>query len=175
LNGLERIGFLYPQRIIWNKGRTVLTRTLYWFHHEPCWFLRKKNAPWYGKAGENSTIWTRLPRSSPASGSGEEKFDHPTQKPIELMRKPIRNHTVPSEIVYVDVIMRRCAASEDAVPAIRRGSPSDFRLALLRPVTRISSIPAIHAIWKLVGRRMTVAETLRTKRAQSLWQAAVQA
>src|ERR1022692_2967734 len=32
LNGLERIGFLYPQQIIWNiwnKGRTVLTRTHY--------------------------------------------------------------------------------------------------------------------------------------------------
>src|SRR5882762_6393499 len=26
LNGLIRIGFLYPQQIIWNKGRTVLTR-----------------------------------------------------------------------------------------------------------------------------------------------------
>jgi hypothetical protein len=25
-NGLERIGFLYPQQIIWDKGRTVLTR-----------------------------------------------------------------------------------------------------------------------------------------------------
>jgi DNA modification methylase len=33
-------------------------------------------------------------------GSDEEKFDHPTQKPVELMRKPIRNHTVPGEIVY---------------------------------------------------------------------------
>jgi ParB-like chromosome segregation protein Spo0J len=27
LDGLLRIGFLYPQQIIWNKGRTVLTRT----------------------------------------------------------------------------------------------------------------------------------------------------
>lgn len=26
-DGLLRIGFLYPQQIIWNKGRTVLTRT----------------------------------------------------------------------------------------------------------------------------------------------------
>ena len=33
-------------------------------------------------------------------GSDEEKFDHPTQKPVELMRKPIRNHTVPGEVVY---------------------------------------------------------------------------
>jgi DNA modification methylase len=33
-------------------------------------------------------------------GSDEEKFDHPTQKPVELMRKPIRNHTTPGQIVY---------------------------------------------------------------------------
>jgi hypothetical protein len=30
---------------IWDKGRTVLTRTHYWFQHEPCWYVRKKNAP----------------------------------------------------------------------------------------------------------------------------------
>jgi hypothetical protein len=34
------------------------------------------------------------------SGSGEDKFDHPTQKPVELMRKPILNHTKPGELVY---------------------------------------------------------------------------
>jgi hypothetical protein len=50
LNGLLRIDFLYPQQIIWNKGRTVLTRTHYWYQHEPCWYVRKKNAPWFGKA-----------------------------------------------------------------------------------------------------------------------------
>jgi len=57
LDGLLRIGFLHHQQIIWNKGRTVLTRTLYWFAHEPCWFVSKKNSPWHGKAGENSTVW----------------------------------------------------------------------------------------------------------------------
>jgi hypothetical protein len=57
LDGLLRIGFLHHQQIIWNKGRTVLTRTHYWFQHEPCWYVRKKNAPWFGKADENSTIW----------------------------------------------------------------------------------------------------------------------
>ena len=36
LDGLLRIGFIHHQQIIWNKGRTVLTRTLYWFQHEPC-------------------------------------------------------------------------------------------------------------------------------------------
>jgi DNA modification methylase len=33
-------------------------------------------------------------------GSEEDKFDHPTQKPIELMRKSILNHTKPGEFVY---------------------------------------------------------------------------
>jgi hypothetical protein len=42
LNGLLRIGFEHHQQIIWDKGRTVLTRTLYWFQHEPCWFVRRK-------------------------------------------------------------------------------------------------------------------------------------
>src|ERR1700686_3654138 len=40
LDGLMKIGFLYPQQIIWNKGRTVLTRTHYWYQHEPAWYLR---------------------------------------------------------------------------------------------------------------------------------------
>jgi DNA modification methylase len=101
LNGLERIGFVYPQQIIWNKGRVVLTRTHYWYQHEPCWYVRKKRAPWYGKPGsENSTIWDSPSPKFIMGGSDEEKFDHPTQKPIELMRKPIRNHTIPGEAVY---------------------------------------------------------------------------
>src|SRR5579871_5103032 len=33
LDGLLRIGFLHHQQIIWDKGRTVLTRTHYWFQH----------------------------------------------------------------------------------------------------------------------------------------------
>ena len=100
LNGLLRIGFLYPQQIIWNKGRTVLTRTHYWYQHEPCWYLRKKNAPWFGKAGENSTIWDSASPKFIMGGSDEEKFDHPTQKPVDLMRKPILNHTKRGELVY---------------------------------------------------------------------------
>jgi DNA modification methylase len=100
LNGLLRIGFLYPQQIIWNKGRIVLTRTHYWYQHEPCWYVRKKNAPWFGKAGENSTIWDSPSPKFIMGGSQEEKFDHPTQKPMEVMRRPILNHTLPGEAVY---------------------------------------------------------------------------
>jgi DNA modification methylase len=100
LDGLLRIGFEHHQQIIWNKGRAVLTRTLYWYAHEPCWMVRKKNAPWYGKPGENSTIWESPSPKFLMGGSGEDKFDHPTQKPIELMRRPILNHLRRGERVY---------------------------------------------------------------------------
>ena len=100
LNGLLRIGFTLHQQIIWNKRRAVLTRTPYWFAHEPCWFVRKKNAPWYGKAGENTTIWESPSPKFIMGGSEEDKFDHPTQKPLELMRRPILNHTKRGELVY---------------------------------------------------------------------------
>ena len=100
LDGLLRIGFVHHQQIIWDKQRTVLTRTHYWFQHEPCWYVRKKNAPWYGKAGENSTVWDSASPKFIMGGSKEDKFDHPTQKPVELMRKPILNHTKLGESVY---------------------------------------------------------------------------
>jgi DNA modification methylase len=100
LDGLLRIGFLHHQQIIWDKGRTVLTRTHYWFQHEPCWYVRKKNAPWFGKAGENSTIWASASPKFIMGGSDEEKYDHPTQKPVDLMRRPILNHTKRGELVY---------------------------------------------------------------------------
>src|SRR5262249_24837725 len=100
LDGLLRVGFVHHQQIIWDKGRTVLTRTHYWFQHEPCWYVRKKNAPWFGKAGENSTIWASPSPKFIMGGSDEEKHDHPTQKPIELMRRPILNHLRRGELVY---------------------------------------------------------------------------
>jgi len=65
-----------------------------------CWYVRKKNAPWFGKAGENSTIWDSPSPKFIMGGSDEEKFDHPTQKPVELMRRPILNHTRRGELVY---------------------------------------------------------------------------
>jgi DNA modification methylase len=100
LDGLLRIGFVHHQQIILDKGRTVLTRTHYWFQHEPCWYVRKKNAPWFGKAGENSTIWASASPKFIMGSSDEDKFDHPTQKPVDLMRRPILNHIKRGELVY---------------------------------------------------------------------------
>jgi DNA modification methylase len=59
----------------------------------------KKNAPRFGKAGENSTIWDSPSPKFIMGGSDEERFDHRTQKPVELMRRPILNHTKRGELV----------------------------------------------------------------------------
>ena len=130
LDGLLRIGFLYPQQIIWNKGRTVLTRTHYWYQHEPCWYVRKKNAPWFGKAGENSTIWDSPSPKFIMGGSDEEKFDHPTQKPVELMRRPILNHTKRGEVVYEPFLgsgTTLAAAELDRARLLRHRTGSEVR------------------------------------------------
>jgi DNA modification methylase len=100
LAGLLRIGFVHHQQIVWRKTAAALTRTHYWFQHEPCWYVRKKNAPWFGKPGENTTIWDAASPKMIMGGSDEEKYDHPTQKPIELMRRPILNHLKRGEIVF---------------------------------------------------------------------------
>ncbi len=63
-----------PTNYLGQKGRTVLTRTLYWFQHEPCWFVRKVNAPWYGKAAgrtprsgrrrRRNSLWVRVTKTN---------------------------------------------------------------------------------------------------------------
>jgi DNA modification methylase len=62
--------------------------------------VRKKNAPWHGKAGENSTIWDSPSPKFIMGGSDENKFDHPTQKPVEILRSTTLNHLRRGELVY---------------------------------------------------------------------------
>jgi hypothetical protein len=61
--------------VVGEKSRCNL---VYWFQHEPCWYVRKVNAAWYGKPGENSTIWAAPSPKFIMGGSDETKFDHPT-------------------------------------------------------------------------------------------------
>ena len=58
-----------------------------------------------GNRGQFGARFCRVTGDSPSpkfimGGSDEEKFDHPTQKPVELMRRPILNHTKRGEVIY---------------------------------------------------------------------------
>jgi DNA modification methylase len=103
--GLERIGFEVRQQIIWNKGSFALSRQLYHWAHEPCWFAVRPGTrvPWYGPRNQ-STVWEAASPKMVATGSAraraDEKVDHPTQKPVALFTRPIENHLEPGGLVY---------------------------------------------------------------------------
>ncbi len=62
--------------------------------------MRKgKTANWQG-ARDQTTVWSAASPKMIMGGSTEKKENHPTQKPLELMRRPILNHTKRGEVVY---------------------------------------------------------------------------
>jgi DNA modification methylase len=91
--GLKSIGFELRQQIIWEKTVAAISRQAYHWKHEPCWYAVRKGqtGKWIGTK-DQTTIWEAASPKQISSGSKEQKFDHPTQKPIALMERPIKNH-----------------------------------------------------------------------------------
>jgi len=100
-SGLLRAGFELRQQIIWNKPIAPFSRCHYHWKHEPCWYAVKKGktASWSG-AKDQTTIWDAHSPKQIMGAGAEEKTTHPTQKPLELMRRPIINHTKRDDAVY---------------------------------------------------------------------------
>ena len=98
---MQRIGFEVRQQLIWSKTAAAMSRSAYHWQHEPCWYaVRKgKTANWLGSK-DQTTVWVAASPKMIMGGSDEEKFDHPTQKPVELMRRPVLNHTRRGGLVY---------------------------------------------------------------------------
>jgi len=92
--GLARIGFELRQQIVWVKTALVISRSAYHWQHEPCWYAVRKGASagWIGSR-DQSTVWQLASPKALMGGSAEERYDHPTQKPLECMARPVANHT----------------------------------------------------------------------------------
>jgi len=84
--GIEAAGFALRAQIIWYKPHFPIGRGHYAWQHEPAWFAVRQgaNAGWIGGRGQ-STVW-EVPLDANVNGG------HSTQKPVELMRRPIANH-----------------------------------------------------------------------------------
>jgi DNA modification methylase len=98
---LERCGFEIRSQIIWAKQHFALSRGHYHWQHEPCWYAVRKGAKgrWSGDR-KQSTLW-EVSNLNPFGGESTDTITgHGTQKPVELMRRPILNHTEPGELVY---------------------------------------------------------------------------
>ncbi len=80
----------------------MLSRGAYHWQHEPCFVCVRKGARshWRGDRTQ-STVWP-VATLNPFGGKNQEETatGHGTQKPIELMRRPILNHTERGEAVY---------------------------------------------------------------------------
>jgi DNA modification methylase len=98
--GLRRIGFELKQQIIWRKPQFALSRQHYHWQHEPCWYARRPGSDRFLGTRDQSTVWEAASPKMIMLGRGEEKCDHPTQKPVALMTRPLENHLAPGELVY---------------------------------------------------------------------------
>lgn len=83
---VEAVGFDIRAQIMWAKPHYVISRAHYPYQHEPCWYAVRKNAEagWIGPDNE-STKW-QISLDDNVDGG------HSTQKPLECMQRPIRNH-----------------------------------------------------------------------------------
>jgi DNA modification methylase len=89
---LAKANFIMRSEIIWAKTKFALGRGHYNWMHEGCLYAVRagKTANW--RAGhDQTTLWT-------ISHPNRNESGHSTQKPLECMFRPIRNHE--SEYVY---------------------------------------------------------------------------
>lgn len=126
--GLEACGLIIRSQIIWKKNYMTISRGDYHWGHEACWYAvrkgtaarfvggRKQKTVWadiadtinpkdniyamlidpmtvYAFPAAATTLW-ELPRDKQCGGG------HSTQKPLECMARPIRNHGAEGDIVY---------------------------------------------------------------------------
>jgi len=99
--GLHSVDFQIRAQIIWKKQRIVISRGAYHWAHEPCWYAVRKGKParWSGDRTQ-STVWEVDNLLSTNQSPENEKVGHGSQKPVELFRRPILNHTTPREAIY---------------------------------------------------------------------------
>ncbi|HEV7299819.1 MAG TPA: DNA methyltransferase [Tepidisphaeraceae bacterium] len=92
---LQAAGFGVRAQIIWRKPRFVIGRGAYHWGHEPCWYAVREggSAKWCGDRSQ-STVWDIAQRDD----TGDTV--HGTQKPVECMARPVRNHGGKEDAVY---------------------------------------------------------------------------
>ena len=111
---LQCAGFSIRNQIIWRKPHFPISRGHYTYQHEPCWYAvgRGKSTGWGAPMPRTSGRWRLI---DPNVEGG-----HSTQKPLECMARPIRNHDAPdvydpflgsgTTLVACENLSRRCYA-----------------------------------------------------------------
>ena len=135
---IESVGFEIRGQIIWDKPHFVIGRGHYTPRHEPCWYaVRKgKTASWIGESMQ-TTMW-HISLDKNVSGG------HSTQKPLEYMERPVRNHSGDvydpflgsgTTLIACERLNRKCRAVEI--------SPAYVAVAIQRWVDVTGGVPEL--------------------------------
>lgn len=85
-NAIQGSGFVIRIQIIWAKSNFPISRGDYHVRHEPCWYaVRKGRVAKRTNDRTQTTLWEINLDKNVAGG-------HSTQKPLECMARPMRNH-----------------------------------------------------------------------------------
>lgn len=113
---LQDSGFVIRIQIIWAKSNFPIGRGDYHVRHEPCWYAVRKGAA--AKRNDDRTQTTLWEINLDKNVEG----GHSTQKPVECMARPIRNHEFPevyepfagsgTTICAAELLDRTCYAME---------------------------------------------------------------
>ena len=121
---LTAAGYDIRSQIVWTKPALVLSRGAYHWQHEPAWFAVRKGATahWIGDR-KQSTVWDIATVHRTAGTSDDAITDHSTQKPVECMSRPLKNHEGDvydpfvgsgTTLIAAEQLGRRCFAIEIA-------------------------------------------------------------
>jgi len=113
---LQDSGFEIRMQIIWAKSNFPIGRGDYHVRHEPCWYaVRKGKASKRTKDRTQTTLWEVDLDANVAGGMS-------TQKPLECMARPIRNHELSevydpfcgsgTTLIAAETLERTCYAME---------------------------------------------------------------
>ena len=89
----ETAGLHRSSVIVWDKGSLVLTRKDYHSQYELIYYGWRADKPHAFYGGRSQTDIWRVQRDAPAT------YQHPTQKPVELMERCIENSSRPGHTV----------------------------------------------------------------------------
>jgi len=81
------VGFEVRYQLIWAKPHFVISQGHYHGRHEPCWYAVRKGEDAHWRGDHAQTTLREISLDPNVLGG------HSTQKPLECMAFPIRNHT----------------------------------------------------------------------------------
>ena len=87
---LSSCEFVIRNLIIWAKNQMVIGRGDYHHQHEPCWYVVRKGCAAKRTDDRTQTTLWQIPKPQ------KSETGHSTQKPVECMARPMRNHELTS-------------------------------------------------------------------------------